>query len=251
MTSEAASRTGRGVRVAIVDSGVHARHPHVGGVAGGVGIEDEGRLSNDFLDRLGHGTAVAGAIREKAADAELYAVRIFDRALSTNVQTLVAALEWAVSARMHVVNLSLGTANPKHEAALREAVDQATAAGLIIVAARDDGGVRWLPGSLPGVLPVRVDAECPRDTFRIDQVGADDEGGAAVIFRTSPYPRPIPGVPPERNLNGISFAVANMTGFVAQALDRPGRCTLNGTIEALVALQALHAREALQSDSGR
>ncbi len=53
MTSEAASRTGRGVRVAIVDSGVHARHPHVGGVAGGVGIEDEGRLSNDFLDRLG------------------------------------------------------------------------------------------------------------------------------------------------------------------------------------------------------
>ncbi len=235
MTLEAAPRTGRGVRVAIVDSGIHARHPHVGGVAGGVGIEDEGRLSNDFLDRLGHGTAVAGAIREKAADAELYAVRIFDRALSTNVQTLVTALEWAVSARMHVVNLSLGTANPRHEAALRQAVEQATDAGIIIVAARDDGGVRWLPGSLPGVLPVRLDAECPRDTFRIDR---EDE---AVIVRTSPYPRPIPGVPPERNLNGISFAVANMTGFLVQALDQPGRCSLSEAIEALQALEALQA----------
>ena len=231
MTIDAAPRTGRSVRVAIVDSGVHARHPHVGGVAGGVGIEDEGRLSNDFLDRLGHGTAVAGAIREKASEAELYAVRIFDRALSTNVQTLVTALEWAVSARMHIVNLSLGTANPKHEPALRQAVEQATAAGIIIVAARDDGGVRWLPGSLPGVLPVRVDVDCPRETFRIDH------HGEAVICRTSPYPRPIPGVPPERNLNGISFAVANMTGFLALALDPSVRHSLGDAVLALQALQ--------------
>ena len=70
---------GRGIRVAIIDSGVHAQHPHVGGVAGGVAIDPEGHISDDFVDRLGHGTAVAGAIREKAAAAELYAVRVFDR----------------------------------------------------------------------------------------------------------------------------------------------------------------------------
>jgi hypothetical protein len=29
----------------------------------------------------------------------------------------------------------------------------------------------------------------------------------------------MPGVPPERNLNGVSFAVANMTGFVARACE--------------------------------
>jgi hypothetical protein len=34
------------------------------------------------------------------------------------------------------------------------------------------------------------------------------------IVRASGYPRPIPGVPPERNLKGISFAVANATGLL-------------------------------------
>jgi hypothetical protein len=29
----------------------------------------------------------------------------------------------------------------------------------------------------------------------------------------------MPGVPPERNLHGISFAVANMTGLVARAVE--------------------------------
>jgi hypothetical protein len=37
------------------------------------------------------------------------------------------------------------------------------------------------------------------------------------VFKASPYPRDIPGVPRERNLNGVSFAVANMSGFVARA----------------------------------
>jgi hypothetical protein len=50
--------------------------------------------------------------------------------------------------------------------------------------------------------------DCPRDTFRYR------DG----VFYASPLPRPIPGVPPERNLQGASFAVANMTGFAAQAL---------------------------------
>jgi len=39
-------------------------------------------------------------------------------------------------------------------------------------------------------------------------------------FYASGHPRPIPGVPKERNLRGISFAVANMTGFVVRACER-------------------------------
>jgi hypothetical protein len=37
--------------------------------------------------------------------------------------------------------------------------------------------------------------------------------------RASGFPRPIPGVPPERNLKGLSFAVANATGLLAVALE--------------------------------
>lgn len=42
-----------------------------------------------------------------------------------------------------------------------------------------------------------------------------------MVARASGYPRPIPGVPPERNLKGISFAVANVTGVLARAMATP------------------------------
>jgi subtilisin family serine protease len=61
------------MKIAIIDSGIHPGHPHVGEIAGGVEITLTGE-GNDAIDRLGHGTAVAGAIREKVPDAELYAV---------------------------------------------------------------------------------------------------------------------------------------------------------------------------------
>src|SRR5688572_24240779 len=160
--SSLAPRTGRGVRIAVVDSGVHADHPHVGGVSGGIAIGPAGELSDDFFDRLGHGTAVAAAIREKAPDCELLAVRVFDRALMTTGQALVAAIEWSALQGVQLINLSLGTSNQEHAPALAAAVAQAAAHGAIVVAAAPQEGAAWLPGSLPGVVSVDVDWGCPR-----------------------------------------------------------------------------------------
>src|SRR5204862_5535412 len=166
------------VRVAVVDSGVHVHHPHIQGrIAGGVAIDDLGHEHPDTVDRLGHGTAIAAAILEKAPDAELHAVKVFDRTLSTTITGLVAGIDWAIRSGMHVVNLSLGTAKAEHEPLLTEVVSRARDRGVIIVAARDDGGVRWLPGSLEGVLPVQLDEACPRDCYRV----ADVDGVA--VFR--------------------------------------------------------------------
>jgi subtilisin family serine protease len=199
------------VRVGVIDSGVHASHPHVNGVAGGVGITRDGREEADYLDRLGHGTAVTAVIREKAPAAAVFAVKIFYEGLATRIGPLVGAIDWCLRNRMDVINLSLGTANPAHAAALCAAVDRVTAAGAVLVAAYEDGGVRWLPGSLPGAVPVLVDWECPRHEYRT----SDLEDGR-LVYQASGYPRPIPGVPPERNLQGISFAVANVTGLLAK-----------------------------------
>jgi len=185
--------TGRGVRVAMIDSGVNPTHPHVGGVVGGVALSGGGD-NTVYLDYLGHGTAVAAAIREKAPEAELFAVKVFDRTLSTSLEMLVRALEWCVERGVHVVNLSLGTARPED---LRPALEHAAAAGVVVVS----------PPSTGGAVPVDLDWSCPRDAYRY-QHG---------VFLASGYPRPIPGVPPADNLNGASFAVANMTGFVACA----------------------------------
>jgi subtilisin family serine protease len=205
--------TGRGVRVAIVDSGVHASHPHVGGIAGGIAIDAQGGTHTDIVDRLGHGTAVAAAIREKAPDAELFAVKVFDRALATSIASLVDGIDWAARNGMHLVNLSLGTSRREHEAALLGAVERAAQANTLVVAARHDAGQSWLPGSLAGVLPVEIDWTLPRDRYRCAVVD-----GVTVCY-ASGFAREIPGVPPERNLHGISLAVANMTGLVARAIE--------------------------------
>jgi Subtilase family len=175
------------VRIAVIDSGVHPSHPHITRVDGG--------FPEDFLDRLGHGTAVMAAIQEKAPDADYFAVRVFGRELRTNIDTLVAAIEWCIANRMDVINLSLGTS--KHAERFAPFVEKAifvSAAGMY-------------PGDLPGVIRVAADVSIPRDQYRVE----------GETFHASGYPRPMPGVPPERNLNGISFAVANMTGFVARA----------------------------------
>lgn len=203
----------RGVRVAIIDSGVSPDHPHVGAVAGGVAITADGE-HDDFIDRIGHGTAVAAAIREKAPDAMLLAVKVFDRTLAGSVNALVRAIDWAVDHQCQVINMSLGTSRPEHAARLAAVVERAVAAGVILVAAREDGEQQFLPGSLPGVLGVKVDWNCPRDRVRIERL---DDG--RIVCHASGYPREIPGVPPERNLMGISFAVANTTGFVARRLE--------------------------------
>lgn len=208
--------TGRGIRIAVVDSGVHASHPHVGGVAGGIGIDQSGAEHDDFLDRLGHGTAVAAAIREKAPDAELFAVKVFDRSLATSIAALVAAIDWAARSGMHLVNLSLGTAKAAHQAALGDAVERAASRGVIVVSARADDrapDVAWFPGSLPSVIGVDAGWEIARHQYRIV-----DRSGVATIV-ASGFPREIPGVPPERNLHGVSFAVANASGFAACALE--------------------------------
>jgi hypothetical protein len=180
------------VRIAVIDSGVNPNHPHITRVEGGF-------PANDFLDRLGHGTAVMAAIQEKAPAAEYFAVRVFDRELRTNIDVLLAAIEWSIDHHMDIVNLSLGTSNPAHAEKFAPFL-----ARTILVS---PAGA--YPGDLPGVIRVAPDPTIPRDQYRRD----------GEIFHASGYPRPMPGVPPERNLNGVSFAVANMTGFVARACE--------------------------------
>lgn len=208
-----AEYTGNGIRIAVIDSGVHADHPHVGGVGGGFAIREDGTLTDDFVDRLGHGTAVTAAIREKAPDADILVIKVFWRALTTDVATLVRAIEEAATRGADVINLSLGTAEMQHRDILAGAVARARLHRAIIVAAHDDGGVRWLPGCLGDVVAVRADWRCARDVYGVAMV--EDRS----VIATSAYPRDIPGIPRERNVNGISFAVANATGFVARALE--------------------------------
>jgi hypothetical protein len=114
---------------------------------------------------------------------------------------------------MHIANLSLGTSRREHEAALHQAIDIAAAHQMLVVAAREDEGVSYLPGSLAGALPVEVDWACSRHEYRIVTVNGVD------VLRTSGLPREIPGVPAAKNLHGVSFAVANASAFAARVME--------------------------------
>jgi hypothetical protein len=203
---------GRGVKVAVIDSGVNAAHPHIPVPVQTImlGADEEG---SSEADRLGHGTAVTAAIQEKAPEAEYFAVKVFGSSLRTSTGKLLEAIEWAIANRMDVINLSLGT--PKLEAwdRFQDLVDRAWAVGSVLVSARVPGPRRLLPGSLPHVIGVDVDWDLPRNRYRIASLDG------SCHFLASGYPRPLPWVPQARNLNGISFAVANMSGFVTRVCE--------------------------------
>lgn len=212
----------RRLRIAVIDSGVNPAHPHVGEIAGGVTITAHSEEPG-FLDQLGHGTAVMAAIQEKAPDADYFAVRIFEARLQTNIGVVIRAVEWCVRHEMDIVNLSLGTTNAAHASRFAPCTNS-----LIVVSARFAGSKPAYPGSLNSVIGVEADASLSRDRYSIRA----DEG--QVTFLASPYPRPIPGVPKERNLNGVSFAVANMCGFVARECMTSGKLSCDQVVTQLI-----------------
>ena len=140
-------------------------------------------------------------------------MKVFDGALRSTARALFRALEWAIERRVDIVNLSLGTANAAHAERFEQLVQQALSAGIVIFAAKDASGSPCFPGCLDGVFGVSLDEQCERTSYR----ALETPGGLALM--ASGNPRPIPGIPQDRNLQGISFAVANMSGFAARALE--------------------------------
>lgn len=199
-------------RVAVIDSGVHPDHPHIDAalLLPGCSVLADGTVLRDpleALDKLGHGTAVTAAIQELAPDAQILPIRVFRDGLRASARALATAIRQAIEAQCDVINLSLGTATPAHAEVFAALAQEAAAQGLLIVAAFEAEGQPCWPGCLPQVLGVGLDWDLPRGKPRL---GADGH-----MVMASGYPRPIPGVEPRRNLYGVSFAVAQVSGWIA------------------------------------
>jgi hypothetical protein len=213
----------RPFRIAVLDSGVHLAHPHIGGVIGGRdctgAIGAETAFPECCVDRLGHGTAVAALIHHLAPEAQMLAVRIFHRQLATSLPVVMRAIEWSLEQEIDLLNLSFGTANLAHKSAFESAITEARRRGVLVVSAWESMGQRVMPGSLEGAMGVVADSDCPVGMYRV----LDDERG--VRFAAAPYPRTIPGVPREDNLSGVSFAAASLSGQIAGLWQRYGTQT--------------------------
>jgi len=162
--------TGKGVKVAIIDSGINPDDPRLAGVrVDGWHLElsatGHAAIGGDYKDRNGHGTDIAAAVLEVAPEVELYAVRIMDERLRTSADLMAAGIETAYRNGAHVINLSLGTPNMGKALLLRDCCHLAVEANAVVLAAAHPKGDRAYPADLPETIGVATHRDCPLDKF--------------------------------------------------------------------------------------
>lgn len=202
--------TGRGVRVALIDSGISAGHPHVGEIAGGIGLHRVGDTivaHNDSTDVNGHGTACAGVVRWLAPDVQIFSVRILGSDLLTDGAILAHALKWCAENEMQAINVSAGSTEPSTAILLRDPLQALEDRGSLVVAAKSgQAGPDW-PADCDSVLSVgalpNADPLCVYSSSAVSQLYACGQ------------PRPVDGVPSSANFHGASFAAPRVTALAA------------------------------------
>lgn len=214
--------TGKGVKIGIVDTGINLSHPDLR-VSGGVSFVP-GNPSYD--DDSGHGTQVAGIIAALdndigavgvAPDAELYAIKTLDSAGKGNISDVIAAINWAISHNMDIINLSF--TSPTGTALLESTLQEAYNRGILIVAA--SGNAVNPRTSITDVLyPARystvmavgsVNKQLTRSVFSYFGSNLDFVAPGEEIYSTT-----IGGPDPQYiNTYGTSMAAPFVTGIAA------------------------------------
>lgn len=212
---------GRGVRVAVVDSGVDGTHPQLAGrVAKGFDVLRRSPGAN--TDCVGHGTFVAGIIGAAPSEATPFAgvapdvtivpYRQSDSGRGGNARGLADAIVRAVNDRADVVNVSVATVVSSE--ALRSAVAYAEKHDVLVVASVANEAEKGNPVAYPAAYPAVLG------------VGAIDENGARASFSgtggdvdlVAPGVQVISTGPRGRGhlvASGTSFAVPYVTGVAA------------------------------------
>jgi subtilisin len=136
-------RSGRGVRVAVVDSGIDIEHPDLKGkVKESVeAVAHDGRIEfrpSTSGDQAGHGTACAGIITSIAPDVDLYSVKVLGPNASGSGDMFLVGLDYAIKQKFQVINLSLGTTKRDYFAPLHDLLDRAYQSGCIVVSAANN-----------------------------------------------------------------------------------------------------------------
>jgi len=230
------SCTGKGVTVAIVDSGVDNTHPELDGrVVESVEARVDGKrvvFDNSIVgDSAGHGTACAGIIAKIAPDAKLSSIRVLGASGLGDGHAFLAGLEYAIKQRYKVINLSLGTTKPQYFSPLHDLLDRAYQAGCIVVAAANN-----LPQpSFPSVFSSSLISVIKSDIADPLKFGFHF---GEVIELTAPGVNVRAAWPGggHRSLTGNSFACPHITGIIALLLEKDPNLTPFHVKSALYAI---------------
>jgi len=213
------SRTGKGVSVAVIDSGIDENHPDL---KGKIKESVEAKPDNKRIifetsitgDSAGHGTACAGIIAKIAPETEFYSIKVLGAGGLGDGQAFLAGLEYAIKKRYRVINLSLGTTKPQFFSPLHDLLDRAYQAGCIVVAAANNLPQPSFPSVFSSsLISVIKSAETDPFNFGFHFGEVIELTAPGVNVRTawlgSGY----------RNLTGNSFACPHIVGIIAQLLE--------------------------------
>jgi subtilisin family serine protease len=156
--------TGRGIKVAILDTGIDSTHPDLV-IAGGVNFagttKDGSTNPADWADGHGHGTHCAGIVAARnnsigvvgvAPDATLYAVKVLSDSGTGYTSDIIQGLDWCAANGIQVASMSLGGGGTS---SLQAACDNAFAKGVVLVAAAgNSSGPVSYPAAYSSVIAV-------------------------------------------------------------------------------------------------
>jgi subtilisin family serine protease len=232
------TRTGKGIRVAVVDTGVAKDHPGLHGrIVATQNFVDGGERS---FERDRHGTAVAGVIAAGgdgarvhgiAPDAEVLAIKACwyvgadEGTALCSSWTLAKALDFAITAGAHIVNMSLS--GPVDEL-LARLIARAHEQGMITVAAAaEEGDAPGFPASQPRVIAVLASDDRGQVRLPAWTAQADALVAPGVDILTT--------VPSDGwdFLSGSSLAAAHVTGVVALLREQSPRLAAGEALDVL------------------
>jgi thermitase len=214
-----ARNLGRGVKIAVIDSGIDLSHP---AFAGRLAPASEWK---DFVDNdnvpqetgsgngFGHGTGVAGVILQVAPNATILPIRVLEADGTGDLDDVVTAIDWAMQKGAKVINLSLGsTADLK---TMNDMLKLIASYDMIAVASAGNNGLKSIE------YPARHGAE-------VIGVGSVDKNDVKSTF--SAYGKTLDVMAPGEFVytaypnnqisywSGTSFAAPMVTGSIALAV---------------------------------
>jgi subtilisin family serine protease len=211
--------TGRGVRIALVDSGIDTTHPDLRGhVKESVAAVIEGSRvvfhPDNEGDSAGHGTACAGIIAALAPDAGLYSVKVLGPNASGSGGMFLAGLDYAIKQKFDIINLSLGTTKAHYHSPLHDLLDRAYHSGCVVVAAANNLPQPSFPSIFSSSL-LSVAKNDSQDPYKFGyRYGEIIELTAPGVQVRTTWPGG-----GYRQLTGNSFACPHITGLVALLLE--------------------------------
>ena len=216
---------GKGVKIAIIDSGCQVDHPDLKDrIIGGRNFtaEDGGDVDK-YNDYNGHGTHVAGIIAASqdgrgivggAPEASLLILKAMDKKGQGDYIGVTNAIRYATAQQVDVISMSLGGGTDYDD--LHKAIDEAIAQGIIIVCAAANSG----DGN-----PLTLEYAFPAYYTEVVSVGAEE--GSRQVARFSDSNNQVDLIAPGVNivstylnsgyaaLSGTSMAAPHVTGAIA------------------------------------